>query len=84
MGFSPRKDNLTLYLLPGFQGKRELLDKLGKHSTGVSCLYIKSLDDVHMPTLKTLVRQSVKDLKKIVKEKGSWNYDRGSAKKTKR
>jgi hypothetical protein len=76
--FSPRKDNLTLYLLPGFQGKRELLGKLGKHSTGVSCLYIKSLDEVHMPTLKALVRQSVKDLKKMVKERGSWTYERGT------
>ena len=68
-GFSPRKDSLTLYLMPGFQQHKELLSKLGKHKTAVSCLYIKSLDDVHVPTLKTLVRQSVKEMKKIVKEK---------------
>src|SRR5262245_41484448 len=53
--FSPRKDSLTLYMMPGFQEHKELLSKLGKHKTAVSCLYIKSLDDVHMPTLKTLV-----------------------------
>lgn len=69
VGFSPRKDSLTLYLMPGFEGYADLLGKLGKHKTGVSCLYIKTLDDVHMPTLKTLVRQSVKQMKKIVAER---------------
>jgi hypothetical protein len=69
LAFSPRKDNLTLYLLPGFEKDTDLLGKLGKHKTGVSCLYIKSLDDVHMPTLKTLVRQSVKRLEKMIKER---------------
>jgi hypothetical protein len=69
VGFSPRKDSLTLYLMPGFQDYSQLLAKLGKHTKGVSCLYIKSLDDVHLPTLKTLVRQSVKDMKKIVAER---------------
>lgn len=69
VGFSPRKDSLTLYIMPGFKDYRELLGKLGKHKTGMSCLYIKSLDDVHRPTLKTLVRQSVKHMKEIVKTK---------------
>ena len=69
VGFSPRKGNLTLYIMPGFKEYKELLGKLGKHTIGVSCLYIKSLDDVHMPTLKTLVRQSVKHMKQIVKER---------------
>ena len=69
VGFSPRKDNLTLYIMPGFAEYGELLGKLGKHKKGVSCLYIKSLDDVHVPTLKTLVRQSVKHMKRIVKER---------------
>lgn len=69
VGYSPRKDNLTLYIMPGFQEYAELLEKLGKHKTGVSCLYIKSLDDVHLPTLKTLVRQSVKQVKKTVAER---------------
>ena len=71
VGFSPRKDSLTLYIMPGFAEYGGLLEKLGKHKKGVSCLYIKSLDDVHVPTLKTLVRQSVKHMKKIVKERSS-------------
>ena len=69
VGFSPRKDNLTLYIMPGFKDYSDLLGKLGKHKKGMSCLYIKSLDDVHLPTLKTLVRQSVRQMKKIVKER---------------
>ena len=68
-GFSPRKDSLTLYLMAGFQEQSELLAKLGKHKTSMGCLYIKSLDDVHLPTLKTLVRHSVKKLKEIEKQK---------------
>jgi hypothetical protein len=57
--FSPRKQNLVVYLTPGFAGDTELLDKLGKHKTGKSCLYINSLDDVHVPTLKTLITNSL-------------------------
>ena len=63
VGFSPRKDSLTLYIMPGFETYGELLGALGKHKTGVSCLYIKTLDDVHMPTLKRIVRESVKHMK---------------------
>ncbi len=57
--FSPRKPNLVLYLRPGFADEKDLLGKLGKHKTGKSCLYIKSLDEVHVPTLKTLIKKSV-------------------------
>jgi hypothetical protein len=69
VGFSPRKDSLTLYIMPGFHEYTELLGRLGKHKKGVSCLYIKSLDDVDLPTLKTLVRQSVRHMKRMVKER---------------
>jgi hypothetical protein len=48
----------------GFANYGELLGALGKHKTGVSCLYIKTLDDVHMPTLKKIVRESVRQMKK--------------------
>jgi Domain of unknown function (DU1801) len=65
--FSPRKQNLTLYLTPGFEQHVELMQKLGKHSTGKSCLYIKRLDHVHMPTLKKLVSESVRIVKKKYK-----------------
>lgn len=62
-GFSPRKQNLSLYLMGGLDQQRDLLDKLGKHTTGVGCLYIKTLDDVHRPTLKQLIRQTVRQLR---------------------
>ena len=69
--FSPRKQDLTLYILPGFQESRELMEALGKHRTGRSCLYIKRLSDIHVPTLKKLIRQSVKRMKQITKNKGA-------------
>lgn len=63
-GFAPRKQDLTIYLLTGFVAPAELMAKLGKHKTGVSCLYVKTLDDVHMPTLRKLISDSVKSMKK--------------------
>ena len=61
-GFSPRKKDLTLYLMMGFEKHTELMQKLGKHSTGKSCLYIKRLSDIHVPTLKKLIKTSIKEL----------------------
>ena len=69
VGFSPRKGSLTLYIMPGFANYSELLGALGKHTTGVSCLYVKTLDDVHLPTLKKIVRESVRHMKKVAKRK---------------
>jgi len=63
-GFSPRKQNLSLYIMSGFAANPELMSKLGKHTTGKGCLYIKRLSDVHIPTLKKLITLSVKHLKK--------------------
>jgi len=63
VGFSPRKQNLTLYIMSGFSRYEELMKSLGKHSTGKSCLYIKRLDDIDMPTLRTLVQESVDHLR---------------------
>ncbi|MBP8950281.1 MAG: DUF1801 domain-containing protein, partial [Candidatus Promineofilum sp.] len=57
--FSPRKANLTLYITPGFERYEELLGRLGKFTTGKSCLYVKRLSDVDEATLRELVRQSV-------------------------
>lgn len=62
-GFSPRKQNLTLYLMAGFDAHAALLKKLGKHSTSMGCLYIKRLDDVDRKVLKELVQASVTRLK---------------------
>jgi hypothetical protein len=58
-GFAPRKQSLTLYIMSGFDEYDNLLDQLGKHSTGKSCLYVKKLDDIDMDVLRDLVEQSV-------------------------
>jgi hypothetical protein len=59
-GFSPRKDSLSLYLMPNLDAHAALLKKLGKHSTGKSCLYIKRLEDVDQAVLSRLIRDGVK------------------------
>ena len=66
-GFSPRKQNLTLYLMGGFDLEKNLLKKLGKFKTSVGCLYIKKLEDVDKKVLKELVTASVKRMKKLSK-----------------
>ena len=58
-GFSPRKQNLTLYLMSGFEEYDNLLKNLGKYKTGKACLYIKKIEDVDLQTLTELVKQSV-------------------------
>ncbi len=62
-GFSPRKQNLTLYVMGSFNPHADLLEKLGKHKTGVGCLYINKLKDVDVKVLKELIKQSVKAAK---------------------
>jgi hypothetical protein len=59
IALSPRKQNITLYLWPQFKGRDDLLASLGKHSCGKGCVYIKRLSDVHVPTLKKLIKASV-------------------------
>ena len=68
-GFSPRKNNLTLYLMMGFEKHGELMEQLGKYKTAKSCLYLKRLDDVHVPTLKKLIKASLKQLREYQKSK---------------
>ncbi|NND09153.1 MAG: DUF1801 domain-containing protein [Saprospiraceae bacterium] len=58
IGFSPRKQNLTLYIMPGFDRYDELMNNLGKFKTGKSCLYIKKLEDIDWSVLKDLSHQS--------------------------
>lgn len=58
-GFSPRKQNLTLYITSGFDQYGQLLARIGKHKTGKSCLYIKRLADVDPDVLQELVERSV-------------------------
>jgi hypothetical protein len=60
VGFSPRKQNLTLYIMDGFPKYQSLLAELGKHKTGVSCLYINKLADVNLDILREMITQSIK------------------------
>ena len=64
VGFSPRKQNLTLYIMAGFKRYEELLAKLGKHKTGKSCLYLNKLADVDQKVLREMVAASVEYLSK--------------------
>jgi len=67
IGFSPRKQNLVLYLMGGFDTHAVLLKKLGKFTSGVGCLYIKKLEDVDKKVLKELVQASFKKMKEQYK-----------------
>ncbi len=62
-GFSPRKQNLTIYIMPGYRDYGSLMKKLGPHKLGRSCLYIRHLDDIHIPTLKKLIARGYTDMK---------------------
>ena len=62
-GFSPRKGDLTLYIMPGSSRHAELLNALGKHKTGKACVYIKRLADVDLDVLRRLVEASVEHLR---------------------
>lgn len=58
VGFSPRKQNLTIYITDGFANYQELLAKLGKHKTSVSCLYVNKLADIDLTVLREMVSRS--------------------------
>lgn len=64
-GFSPRKQNLTLYIMPGISKYEEFLNKLGKHKTSGSCLYINKLADVDIKVLKELISTAYKRMKEM-------------------
>lgn len=59
VAFSPRKQNLTLYIMAGFEQYESLMTRLGKHKTGKSCLYINKIEDIDLNVLRELVRASV-------------------------
>ncbi len=63
-GFSPRKQNLTLYIMAGNKDNQELLDRLGKHKTGGGCLYIKRLSDVDQTVIGKLIEKSFHHMEK--------------------
>jgi len=62
-GFSPRKQNLTIYFPSGFDQLGDLLAKLGKFKTSLVCLYVKRLEDIDLEVLKEMVRQSAEHMK---------------------
>ena len=59
-GFSPRKNNISIYIMSGFENHSQLMQKLGNYKTGKSCLYIKRLSDIDRSILKTLISESIK------------------------
>ena len=61
-GFSPRKTATTIYLMDGFEERADLLARLGPHSTGKSCLYLKRLSDIDLDVLKALVAESARQM----------------------
>ena len=63
-GFSPRKANLTLYIMSGFTRYGELLATLGKHKTGKSCLYVNKLADVNLDVLEEMIESSVENVRR--------------------
>jgi hypothetical protein len=63
-GFSPRKQNLTIYVMSGFDDSAGFLAKLGKHKTAKSCLYVNSLSDIRLDVLERLIAHSVARLRK--------------------
>ena len=63
IGFSPRKQSLTIYVMPGFSTHDDLLSRLGKHRTGKSCLYVNKLADIDMDVLEQLVRSSLETMR---------------------
>lgn len=69
IGFSPRKQNLTIYLMIGLEKQKENLKKLGKCKTSKACLYIKSLEDVDIKVLKKMIETSYKEMKKLYPDK---------------
>lgn len=69
-GFSPRKQALTIYIMPGFASHKTLLARLGTFKTGKSCLYIKSLEDVDRDVLQELITRSVAQIRKMYGKAG--------------
>ena len=69
VGFSPRKDNLTLYLIGGFRKHADLMEKLGTVKMGGGCLYVRRLEDIDQKVLRQLIVRSVKSAKS-----GDWSY----------
>lgn len=68
-GFAPRKNNLSLYFIGGFDKCQPILDKLGKHKLGKGCLYVKNLETINMDALKELISANIDEMNKMYPEK---------------
>lgn len=66
-GFSPRKQTMTIYIMPGFKKYANELKKIGKHKKSVSCLYVKKIEDIDTKILKKIIKDSVAQMKKNYK-----------------
>ena len=64
IGFSPRKQNISIYAISGFEKETELMSKLGKHKTGKGCLYVNRIDDIDRDILKEFLKRSWTEMKK--------------------
>jgi hypothetical protein len=62
-GFSPRKNDITIYIMDGFSNHKNSLEKLGKHKSSVSCLYIKKLEDINLDVLRDIIQSSTERMK---------------------
>lgn len=65
VGFSPRKDALVLYLMGAYEEREALITKLGPCKAGKGCIYVKSMDDIHGPTLRKMIKATVRYLTKL-------------------
>jgi hypothetical protein len=65
IGFSPRANALTLYIMGGFPRHEALMERLGKYKTGKSCLYLKQLADVDMDVLEELIAASLDHMREL-------------------
>jgi len=65
IGFSPRKQAIALYLAGGLEPLNEELSRLGKHTTGKGCLYIKSLNDIDIPTLNKILTKAYRSVIRV-------------------
>lgn len=70
VGFSPRKNSMTFYIIPGFPKYSDLLEKLGKYKTGKSCLYIKQLDTIDLDALKEIIAKSFAEMNEKYPQNG--------------
>lgn len=65
VGFAPRKSNITIYLMPGYQDLTAELKKLGPHKIGKSCLYVRKLDYIHLPALEKIIEKGYRQAKQV-------------------